>query len=401
MGIDKSILIFGGGLNQITLIESAKELGVTSIVIDPNKNAAGKEIADHFEIVEATDFEKTVEIAKKYNVDGIVTSQMENPLALMAKVAEELGFEFPSSQVILQCRNKYLMKKCFLKHNVPCAKGILIKSNENIDSSSIINLEFPLIVKPIDAFSSRGVFKVNSLNDILINVDSTRSYSSNGDIIIEEFLDGKEYSIEAITYQGKTSIVQYTEKIITSYPHTVEIGHIQPADLTRSQRDEITEIVVNSIKALGINNSASHVELKITNDGPKIIEVGARLGGDFIASYLTTASTGINMDRAAVQVALGIKPDLQHKFNKYSMIKYLELPPGKLIIKINNYKQIENDKHVIFSHVFFNVGDMIPEITDSSKRVGCVIIQSNNREMLLEKCDITLKKLKSYVILED
>jgi biotin carboxylase len=395
-----TILIFGGGLNQLTLIQAAKELNVISVVIDPNPNALGKEFADYFEIVAASDFKKTVDVAIKYDVDGIATSQMENPLRLMAEVAEKMDYTFPSKMVIERCRDKFLMKRSFRDNMIPCAKGLLIKQNDNISSKLARDYSFPLIIKPVDAFSSRGVFKVNSLNDILKNVDSTRSYSSNGDIIIEEFLDGKEYSIEAITYQGKTSVVQYTEKIITSYPHTVEIGHIQPADLTRSQRDEITEMVVNSIKALGINNSASHVELKITNEGPKIIEIGARLGGDFIASYLTTASTGVNMDKAAVQVALGIKPDLQHKFNKYSMIKYLELPPGKLIKKINNYKQIENDKHVVFSHVFFKVGDTIPKIANSADRIGVIIVKANSRQKLLENAAKFENKLKDKITLE-
>lgn len=181
------------------------------------------------------------------------------------------------------------MKQALISKNVQCARGVLFKNSEKIDFKRLEGLCFPLIIKPIDAHSSRVVFRVNNIEELLQFEIQTRSYSSDGSILIEEFIDGKEYSVESLTYKGKTSIIQITEKIITPYPYTVEIGHIQPANLREEEKYEIEKVVIRAIKALGIDNSASHTELKLTRQGAFIIEVGARPGGDFISSYLTHA----------------------------------------------------------------------------------------------------------------
>ena len=204
-------------------------------------------------------------------------------------------------------------RKLSWKTNIPCAEGLLIKRDEDVPEKLSGGITFPVIIKPRDAFSSRGVYKCVISNEVKAHLEESRFFSSNGDILIEEFLEGKEYSVEAITYRGETSIIQFTEKFITSYPNTVETGHLQPADLTLTEKDAISSVVKSALKALGIENSASHTEIMMTEAGPKVIETGARLGGDFIASYLTKASTGVSMDRAAIQIALGLEPDTVRK----------------------------------------------------------------------------------------
>lgn len=395
----RSILIFGAGINQLTLIEAANELGVISVVIDPNSDAPGKKIADWFYCIAGDDYEGTKKIAIKHNVNGIVTSQMENPLRLMACLADELGYIFNSPEVVKKSRNKYLMKTAFLANNIPCAKGKIFTPDEAILPESLNDLAFLLILKPSDSYSSRGVYKINNFEELNLFIAKARSFSSDNSVIVEEFIEGPEYSIESITYNGETTIVQYTEKIITPFPNTVEIGHIQPAEFSQEQKLQIDAIVKNAVRALGIDNSASHTELKLTTQGPKIIEIGARLGGDFIPSYLTLASTGVNMDKAAIKVALGEKPDLKHKHKKYSFIKYLELEAGKQVIEVKKYSAILNDSDVVFAHVFVKMGDVIPKITDSAKRPACVLVQADSRKQVYKIADKIEKMLKSQILL--
>ena len=152
------------------------------------------------------------------------------------------------------------MKKAFLENNIPCARGILVKKDEPIAPRVLESFKYPLIIKPVDSHSSRGVYRVESYEELLQYDNYSRSFSSDKSIIIEEFVDGPEYSVEAITYRGKTTIIQYTEKIITRYPHTVELGHIQPADLMNEQKASIEEMVIKAINALGIDNTATHTE---------------------------------------------------------------------------------------------------------------------------------------------
>lgn len=391
----KNILIFGAGINQIELIREARKLGVNSIVIDPSNCAAGKDEADIFYQVEGGDYNSTKQIALKHNVKGIVTGQMEKPLPIMAKLAEELGFIFNTPKVIERSLNKTLMKVAFIENGIQCAKGVSFSENEEITKVKLKNLNFPMIVKPTDSFSSRGVQKVENFNEILKIEEHSRSYSSNAKLLIEEFLEGREFSVECITFKGRTTIVQITEKFITPPPNTVEMAHLQPARISDIEKSLIEKLVIKAINAMEINNSASHAEVILTSNGPFMIEIGARLGGDFISSYLTKASTGISMDRAAIQVALGIKPNLKKAYNHFSMIKYIELDAGKFINKLYPLENLKENSGFVFASYFIDEGDVIPKITHSGQRPVCILFKSNNYNNLFESIEKSTTIIKS------
>jgi len=393
-----AILIFGGGDNQLTLIKSAKEHGYFTVVIDPNDNAPAKLIADAFEVAAPKDFEVTCKVVEKYNIKGIATAQMENPLILMSQIAEKYNFIFPSVEQINRARNKFLMKQAFIDNNVPCAKGKLFSKEQVISENDLAQFSFPLIIKPADAFSSRGVLKVNDYNEIKSNKYFTRSFSSDGSIIIEEFIEGREYSIESLTFDGQTHIIQYTEKIITKYPYTVEMGHIQPADLSENEKLKIDRIVVNAIKSLELDNCAAHTELMMTNTGPKIIEIGARLGGDYISSYLTLHSTGVNMDAAVADIAMGNQPDIKKTTDQYTGIFYFHLGEGKKVVKIENWEDVLNFDNLVYANLLVKQGEVIPELTDSAKRSGFVILKADSKNNLLNDSTDKIKFISDKII---
>jgi biotin carboxylase len=385
--MSKTVMIFGAGINQLELIREANKLGVQTIVIDPMENPPGKSEASLFYKVAGDDYNKTLEIAKKYNIDGIVTGQMENPLPLMAKLANELGFVFNTPKVIERSLSKDLMKEAFKSNNIACASGVVFQKNEELLRNKLESLKFPLIMKPVDAFSSRGVVKVNSFEELKKYENTSREYSRNSKIIVEEFLEGKEFSVESITFQGLTKIIQVTEKFITPYPYTVEMGHLQPARLSKAKRTLVEQLVKKAITAIGIDNSASHAEVMVTKDGPKMVEIGARLGGDFISSYLTKASTGVSMDKAAVQIALGMEPDVTISDTSYSMIKYISLKEGSVVKKLPKIKDIMQLDGCIFCHYYIKEGEFVQPITDSGKRPVCIIVKSKDYNILLNKIE--------------
>jgi carbamoyl-phosphate synthase large subunit len=396
----KSILIFGGGINQIELIKEARKLEVNSIVIDPSDCATGKDEADFFYQVEGGDYVRTKQIALKHNVKGIVTAQMEKPLPIMAKLAQELGFVFNTPKVIERSLNKALMKAAFIENEIQCAKGVLFSENEEITLSKLKKLNFPMIVKPVDAFSSRGVIRVNNFNEILQVEKNSRHYSSNAKLLVEEFLEGREFSVECITFKGITTIVQITEKFITPPPNTVEMAHLQPARISDIEQSSIEKLVIKAINAIEINNSASHAEVMLTSNGPFMIEIGARLGGDFISSYLTKASTGVSMDKAAIQIALGMKPNLKKVYNHFSMIKYIELDAGKFVDKLYPLERLKKNKGYVFSSYFIDIGDLIPKITHSAERPVCILFKSNNYNKLFELIDKSITEIKCGIKLK-
>jgi carbamoyl-phosphate synthase large subunit len=399
--VKKNILIFGAGLNQLTLIQAARDLGLNSIVIDPFDEAPGKNLADYFYKVDGNDYETTKKIAIEHNVAGIITSQMEKPMRLMAKLANELNFIFHTPEITEKSLDKWLMKKSFLENGVPCAQGKVFNSKEIINAEQIINFKFPLIIKPTSATSSQGVYKVNSIEEINYFREITERFSKESEIIIEEFLDGPEFSVESITYNGKTTIVQITEKFVTPYPRTVEIGHLQPSQLDKEQQNNISEVAISAIEAISIDNSAAHTEVKLTSGGPKIVEIGARLGGDYISSYLTLHSCGVDMDKAAIQVALGQEPDLIPSLQQFSYIKYFELLVGKKVKKIEKWNDISEYPDVVFANIAVKVGEIIEEITESKKRPGFIIVKGFSRSDVIDKALFYEEKLKQKITLGD
>jgi biotin carboxylase len=394
---EKSILIFGAGINQLELIREANNLGITSIVIDPQPDPPGKILADFFYQVEGKDYEASKAIALKHKVNAIVTGQLEKPMRLMARLAKELDLKFHSPEVVERSLDKWLMKQAFIEKQVPCAKGLLFNKDEDITENSLRQFPFPLIIKPKDATSSQGVYRIEHFADIEKYTTIARSFSKTGEILIEEFLDGPELSVEAITFHGKTHIVQYTEKFVTPFPRTVEMGHLQPAELNDGQKKEVSRVVASAIKAIGIDDSASHTEVKLTSAGPKIVEIGARLGGDFIASYLTKSSTGISMDRAAVQVALSWEPDLRQTKNKYSYIRYLELEPGnkvKNILPLDDLRQLQG---VVFARMFVRPGDTIHPVIHSALRSACLLVEGASRSEVMRLADEYMPLLEKKI----
>jgi carbamoyl-phosphate synthase large subunit len=347
--------------------------------------------------VDGKNYAATRKIALKHCVNGIVTGQMEKPLRLMAKLAQELGYRFNSPDVVETSLDKWLMKLAFRKAGIPCAKAMLISKSDDLTTRRLDAFSFPLIIKPRDAFSSRGVYKVNRLEEIIDHIQETRSFASNGDVLMEEFLEGKEFSVESITFKGKTSVIQITEKFITPFPNTVELGHLQPAPVTPEQHAAISKVVGSAIGAIGIDDSASHAEVMLTSEGPMMIEIGARLGGDFIASYLTKASTGVSMDKAAVQIALGITPDLDKRHDRFSYIKYIELPAGKKVVNVEPFEDLLKLPDLVFAHIFVKPGDVIQPITHSALRSACVIAAADTREEVIHRtrkyADLLMKKI--------
>jgi biotin carboxylase len=176
------------------------------------------------------------------------------------------------------------------------------------------------------------------------------------------------------------------------------MGHLQPANLTDINKKSISKIVMQAINAIGIDNSASHIEIKLTKEGPKVIEIGARLGGDFISSYLTLHSCGVNLDKAAIDVALGQSPDLQVSQNCFSYIRYLELPEGKTIRKLLPLDNIKKLPGVVFVWIFVKPDDIVKPIVHSALRPACILVKADSREDVIAMADRYINKLKELII---
>ena len=238
---------------------------------------------------------------------------------------------------------------------------------------------YKCILKPADNSGSRGIVLLPDFNEKTINIayNYSKNNSRNKIVMVEEFMEGPEVSVETISVDGKCNIIQITDKITTGAPYFVEMGHSQPSQLPDSIIDKIKEITIAANKAIGIISGPSHTEIKITQNGPKIVEIGARLGGDNITTHLTPLSTGVDMVESCIKIALGEKPDIRIKYDKASAIRYLDQSHGR-IKSIRGVEEASKLPGIIQISIIHGKDHIINGIKSSSDRVGFVIGQADD-----------------------
>ena len=388
----KSILVFGVGELQRSIILRAKLKGLFTIGIDPCADAVCKDEVDAFEIVGGQDFEGTCAVVEKYGVDAIVTAATDKPLVMMARVAEKYGFPFYSVETAQWSTDKYQMKQRFLEGGVPCARGRLIARVEEAD-----DLYYPLIVKPRDNSGSRGVKLCRNKEELQEAMQEALQYSHLDTVLVEEYIEGQEYSIEGLHYNGKSEVIQFTEKTTTEFPYNVELAHKQPANLTEEQKNDIRELVSKIANCMHFENCPSHTELKINERGICIIETSPRLGGDYITSTLVPLSTGINMEDQLLNIALGGKVDTQTgRVEKASGVCFFCLPEG-IVKKIDpQINDVTTWPGIYSFELKLKESDEVHQITSSLNRYGQFVVQANTRLELDYLMDEYEKRTKLY-----
>lgn len=393
---DKSILVFGLGLLQKSIITLCKQYGFRTIGIDPCKSPICKDLVDVFEVVRGDDYERTLAIALRYNIAGVITAATDKPLVMMAKIAERLNLPFYSVETAKISTDKFLMKQRFQQFNINCAKGILYEPVKNLDD---FTFDYPVIVKPRDNSGSRGVIYCDNQDHLLRALNEVVTYTHKQTVLIEEFIDGPEYSIESIHFNGQSYVIQFTQKETTDFPYNVELGHIQPANLSDSEKQSIVSIISQLGIAMGYENCCSHTELKITAKGIYIIETSPRLGGDFITSVLTPLSTGVNIESLQIKLAVGediTDEDMASPYQKFSGIKYFELPVG-IIQSEPDFSGLYHMPALKYCEFNLKKNDRVNKITSSLNRYGYAIFQTDNREELINCFAECSKYLKSNI----
>jgi biotin carboxylase len=394
----KKIMILGASLLQLPAILKAKEMGLRVIAIDMDKNAIGFEYADVCVKTSTIDIQEVVQVAKKHQIDAILTIASDMPMRTVAAVSEELNIVGISKETAINVTNKASMREVLKQHDVPIPTFFKVFTKEEY-YQVVHNFKGKFIVKPADNSGSRGVILVEDITSIEL-IDYAFEYSKNhsrcGQIVVEEYMEGPEVSVETLSYDGDTYIIAITDKLTTGAPKFVEMGHSIPSQLSNKTKLQIEEVAVDAIKAMGIHNGPSHIEIIITIDGPKVVELGARLGGDNITTHLVPLATGVDIVKACIEIALGNKPKFENKHSMGAAIRYFnttKIKKGK-ISNIKGEHELKKIKEVVEFKFTKNIGEIIGEINSSSDRAGYIIVQSNNAINAIEICEDAIGKIK-------
>ncbi len=391
----KSILIIGAGLLQVPAIETANDLGLTTIVTDYNKNAAGMKIANHPIVISIRDTDGTVRMMKEFNkkvkIDGVITvgTDASMTVAAVANALNLPGIEFENAEA---ASNKLKMRERLAKHNVPIPK--FYKCWSLIDLKEIVKLlPYPLVIKPVDNMGARGVMKIENESMLETAYYNAKKSSPSGELIVEEYMEGPELSIDAIVYNDTISINGIADRIINREPYFIEIGHVMPTILPKKQIDNAVEVFIKGIKALGINLGAAKGDIKITKDGAKIVEIAARLSGGFMSAYTYPYSSGINLIRNGIDIVLGLTPyNLVPTRNWVSIEKAIIPEPG-IIEKIEGIEEALSIPGVMNIFTRMDIGDEVIAPKCNLDKFGNVIVVKSTREEAWE----TIKKVENSI----
>ncbi len=372
----KKLAIIGASYLQLPLILKAKEMGLETHVFAWAKQDVGQDAADFFYPISIVDKELVLQRCQEIGIDGICSIGSDLAVVTVNFVADKMGLAGNSLESTELTTNKHNMRLAFEQNGDPSPKSVLVRSLDDVDDT----IEYPVIIKPLDRSGSRGIYKVDNKEKLGFAIEQAKEQGFIKEALIEEYVDGSEYSIECISYMGEHHLLAVTLKYTTGAPHFIETGHLEPAPISDEIEGKIRHIVFHALDSLKITNGASHSEVKIGNNGKiTIIEIGARMGGDLIGSSLVRYSTGIDFLKAVIDISMGKKPQLDRIEESDAAGIHFICSEDDMVV----YKKLRHE------HPEYIVEEDIPsvlkgEISDSSTRLGYFVMKASSVDQLLE-----------------
>lgn len=403
----KTILIVGAGPNQLPAITMAKQRDLGVVVTDADPRAVGFATADRYGVVSTRDVEGTIAFARAIQqttgVDGVMTMASESAVTV-AGVAKALGLPGLDPQAALRASQKILRQLCFHKSGVPAARfAVAASADEAIAAAA--TFEWPVVVKPADGAGSRGVQKVSSPAEMAAAVREIAANSNSPQFLIEEFLTGTEHSIEGVVIEGEIhwtgfSDRNYDKKEIYP-PFFLEDGDTLPTALSKTMIERVTEAAGAAVRALGIDWGPVKGDILIDQSGPRMLEMAARLSGDYFCNETVPLHNGVNLVEAVMALALGENVDPQNlrpRFNRGVALRYLWPQPGR----VSAIRGIERARVMPGVHFFrweprwseLAVGCTITPARSMGERVGSVMAYADTRAEAVRRAEEAVRAIE-------
>ena len=369
----RRIAIIGASYLQNPLILKAKEMGYETHVFAWKSGDIGERTADFFYPISIVEKDAILEKCRQIRPDAVCTISSDLAGVTVNYVANALGLPANSPESIGPCTNKFQMREALQKAGICVPKHCLVALGQEFVCPE--GMQFPMIVKPTDRSGSRGIMKVERIQEVADAIRQSAAQSFEKKAIVEEFIHGPEYSCESVSYGGQHHVIAVTKKFTTNAPHFIETGHMEPSDLTEEQLASVYKEVPRALDALQITLGISHTEFRIGSDGlPHIIEIGARMGGDCIGSDLVMLSTGKDFLRMTIETALGLPPTLDVVCQpRAAAIRFIFTQQD--VDAIERIKRIAPET-IIRCETWGQIGSH--EISDSSTRYGYCLIAHEN-----------------------
>ncbi len=308
----QSIFLLGAGLMQKPAILAAKRLGYRAVVVDGNPDAVCAPLADRFVPVDLKDRDALAALAESLQsgaepLAAVFTAGTDFS-ANVAFVAERCGLRGHSYQACLNASDKARMRRCFAAAGVP-SPGFRELTASSLADGAVDGIGYPQVIKPVDNMGGRGCRLVRDAAELRGALDEAVRHSRSGRAILEDVMDGAEYSIDAVVWNGTLTITGFADRHICYPPYFIEMGHTMPSSGDEKTRDELIATFALGIQSLGLTCGVAKADIKYTAAGPMVGEIAARLSGGYMSGWTYPYASGCDLTEQALLVALGKTPD--------------------------------------------------------------------------------------------
>lgn len=387
----KKILILGAGLWQIPYLQKAKEMGLYVIATDWSDDAVGKGYADLFKPISVRDKEESLRFAIENQVDAVFTST-DVGVPTAAYIAEKMHLPGITQEQAELATNKYVMRNKLKEVGLKTPLYKMCRTQEELLEAY---KSFPkqAIVKPTDNCGSRGVFIINSEEELKTVAKETFESSFSGTVLIEELMTGNESSVEVLVDNGSPVILGWCKKVKSPFPYRVDMQLDYFPDRSEEENAEVSEMVHQLVAGIEMKNGIMHIEFIWTPEGIKIIEFALRGCGGNVITRLMPVLRDYDIKRFLISKALGEDVPVELKPSRFGTLKFIIPHEGK-VKKVEGITEINSKDYVVDFHTDLEEGYVVESIKNTSKRPAHVIVVGDSREDINTKINDVLKTLK-------
>lgn len=385
--------VLAGGLAQIELLKQLKERGITTVLADGNPNALAKPYADIFYQLPIFDIEAVKEVALKEQVDFLITVCADQVLLVVAQVSEMLGLpcyiDYRTAQLV---SDKKHMKRVFWEHDIPTSRYVQLLE---LDWDRIRDLQYPLVVKPVDAYSSRGVRKARNPQELERYFNEAAQISRAGGVIVEEFVSGEEISVDVYVENGvaKVLCVSNSEKIADEDRFIIFRGRY-PVAASEEILEQIRQVAQKIADAFGLKDSPMLIQMINNGKRVSVLEFCARTGGN-MKYLLIRRSCGADVVAQVIDLTLGIKPhvELREPEAKYIVNDFIYCRPG-IFDKLDGFAELMGAGILTDYCLLRPQGFQVRGVTSSSDRIAGFTVTADSLEEFNRKHRIVVDSVK-------
>lgn len=376
----KKLLIVGAGYGQLPAIIAGKELGLYVIVVDKNSNAIGMALADEAHAIDILDKESVLKVARESQIDGIITLQSDHGVPTVGYVNDKLGLKGVSYETAINCSIK---TKCRLKLKEKNCSQPRFTFVCNLEEAivAIDSIGLPCVIKSPDSSGSRGITKVNSIDEVENAIKEAFFYSNQSEVIVEEYIEGIEFGAQTFSVNGKCVLVLLHNDNLSNPPFMIPIGHSFPfKDLSQEESAVAKTKIAKAVEAIGITDGPANIDLILDRRTRevKVIEIGARIGATCLPE-LVKYHTGIDWVKQTILNAIGERIELTLIQSKAVAASIITSPKDGFY-KGFKFNKGYSEKELLEFEITVKPGDKVSELRKGTDRIGKILSYGDSVE---------------------